>query len=75
MASFPAAHDAYGNVNGVSQFSEAPQIWESLKCAIAASSGFQRWQLECLMDAQLQQLTLDHQVCQYLHETLDSLAY
>ncbi len=75
MARFPAAGDAYGNAKGVHQFSEAPLIWSSLKCAIAASSGFQRWQLEHLMDAQLQELSLDHQVRRYLHETLETLAY
>lgn len=76
MARFPAAPDAYGNAKGVHQFSEAPQIWSSLKCAIAASSGFQRWQLERLtLDTQLQELNLDHQVRRYLHETLETLAY
>jgi len=58
------------------QFSEAAPIWDSLKCAIAASSGFQRWQLENLnSDTQLQELSLDHQVRRYLRETLETLAY
>jgi len=56
------------------QFSEAPSIWESLKCAIAASSGFQRWQREHLLDTQ-QELSLDQQVSRYLRETLETLAY
>lgn len=57
------------------QFSE-PRIWDSLKSAIAASSGFQRWQLERLpMEAQIQELNLDHQVRRYLRETLETLAY
>ena len=71
--------------------SEAAPIWDSLKCAIAASSGFQRWQLENLTvdtqqfagatsgelfpQAQLQDLSLDHQVRRYLRETLETLAY
>jgi hypothetical protein len=71
-------------------FSEAAPIWDSLKHAIAASSGFQRWQLENLIDtqrnacgssgdllpqAQLQELSLDHRVRRYLRETLETLAY
>lgn len=68
MARFPASRDC--------QFSEELQIWDSLKRAIAASSGFQRWQLERLpLDVQLQQLGLDHQVRGYLRETLETLAY
>lgn len=68
MARFPASRDY--------QFSEEPQIWNSLKQAISASSGFQRWQLERLtLDAQLQELNLDHQVRRYLRETLETLAY
>ncbi|MBW4634385.1 MAG: hypothetical protein KME30_21470 [Iphinoe sp. HA4291-MV1] len=49
------------------------EIWDSLKCAIAVSSGFQRWLLEC--DAQFQQLRLEEQVQCYLRETLETLAY
>jgi len=53
----------------------APQIWDSLKQAIATSSGFQRWQLEHLVDDQLQDFSLDHRVRRYLRETLETLAY
>jgi hypothetical protein len=49
------------------------EIWNSLKCAIAASSGFQRWQLEHVVP--LQGLRLDQQVQRYLRETLETLAY
>ncbi|WGV28443.1 hypothetical protein [Halotia branconii] len=49
------------------------EIWHNLKYAIAASSGFQRWQLEST--AQLQDLRLDQQVQRYLRETLETLAY
>ncbi|WP_017652088.1 hypothetical protein [Fortiea contorta] len=49
------------------------EIWSSLKYAIAASSGFQRWQLE--HDTQLQGLRLEQQVQRYLRETLETLAY
>lgn len=67
MARFPA----YGNL----QLSEEPQIWDSLKQAIATSSGFQRWQERLLVDTRFQQLSLDHQVRRYLSETLETLAY
>ncbi|WP_017318994.1 hypothetical protein [Mastigocladopsis repens] len=49
------------------------EIWNSLKCAIAASSGFRRWLLE--RDAQIQKLLLEEQVQRYLQETLETLAY
>jgi hypothetical protein len=47
------------------------QMWESLKFAIAESSGFQRWQLDRL----LQEADLDALVHQYLREALETLAY
>ncbi|HIK53914.1 MAG TPA: hypothetical protein IGS37_01840 [Synechococcales cyanobacterium M55_K2018_004] len=58
-----------------SQFSEDKAIWDSLKRAIAASSGFQRWHLERISDIELQALPLDQQVQRYLRETLETLAY
>lgn len=68
MARFPTFRDR--------QFSEEPQIWDDLKQAIAASSGFQRWQLELMpIDTELQKLSLDYQVRRYLRETLETLAY
>jgi hypothetical protein len=68
MAPFPAS--------SARQFSEEPQIWDNLKQAIAASSGFQRWQLErLLVDDPCHKLSLDHQVRRYLRETLETLAY
>jgi hypothetical protein len=48
-------------------------IWHDLKYAISASSGFQRWQLEC--NAQLQGLRLEQRLQRYLRETLETLAY
>lgn len=51
-------------------------VWNSLKQAIAISSGFQRWQLERVQDnAQIEQMSLDEQVQRYLRETLETLAY
>ena len=61
--------------NAASSLPEDSQIWSSLKQAIAASSGFQRWQLEKLDDLQAQSLNLDQQVQRYLRETLETLAY
>ncbi|MUG97071.1 hypothetical protein F7734_33925 [Scytonema sp. UIC 10036] len=55
------------------QFSGDANIWNSLKSAIAASSGFQRWLLE--RDTQVQKLRLEEQVQRYLRETLETLAY
>ncbi|MBW4576795.1 MAG: hypothetical protein KME08_16090 [Aphanothece sp. CMT-3BRIN-NPC111] len=67
MTSYPASAS--------SQVSQDPQIWDSLKQAIAASSGFQRWQIEHPVDDQLQEFSLDHWVRRYLRETLETLAY
>lgn len=50
-------------------------IWDNLKRAIAASSGFQRWQLEHNHDAQVAAPGLEQQVRRYLRETLETLAY
>ena len=55
--------------------SEEAQIWDSLKQAIADSSGFQRWQLESDVSDRLQDLNLDLRVRKYLRETLETLAY
>lgn len=55
--------------------SEDSQIWNDLKCAIASSSGFQRWRQEQISHTQIQNLSLDHQVSYYLRETLETLAY
>ncbi len=54
-------------------FSGDVGIWNNLKCAIASSSGFQRWLLEC--DPQFQLIELEQQVQRYLRETLETLAY
>jgi hypothetical protein len=52
------------------------EIWTSLKQAIAASSGFQRWQLEQREDEVSQtESGLDDLIRRYLRETLETLAY
>jgi hypothetical protein len=82
MAQFPTSSDyAHNNdsKNSVSgerrdhQLSANTQFWHNLKYVISASSGFQRWQLEC--NTKLQSLRLDQQVQMYLRETLETLAY
>ena len=51
------------------------EIWESLKQAIAASSGFQRWQLEQRDKSAETDSSLDYLIRRYLRETLETLAY
>jgi hypothetical protein len=58
-----------------SQFFQDSQTWDSLKQAIAASSGFQRWQMEHPVGDQLEDYSLDRRVRRYLRETLETLAY
>uniref|UniRef100_A0A832H0W1 Uncharacterized protein n=1 Tax=Oscillatoriales cyanobacterium SpSt-402 TaxID=2282168 RepID=A0A832H0W1_9CYAN len=50
------------------------EIWESLKHAISASSGFQRWQLEQTSHVEAGS-GLDYLIRRYLRETLETLAY
>jgi hypothetical protein len=82
MAQFPTssdyAHspDSKGYVSGERkdhQLFANTQFWHNLKYVISASSGFQRWQIEC--NTKLQSLRLDQQVQMYLRETLETLAY
>lgn len=54
--------------------SQDTQTWDSLKGAIATSSGFQRWQIERAVD-EYEQSSLDYRVRRYLRETLETLAY
>jgi hypothetical protein len=51
------------------------EIWASLKQAIAASSGFQRWHVEQGDQTCETQSELDYWVRRYLRETLETLAY
>jgi hypothetical protein len=55
-------------------FERDSEIWESLKQAIALSSGFKRWTEEQAVN-DLSSLNLDEQVRRYLRETLATLAY
>ena len=66
----------YSPVSPQSNFAEDEQIWESLKRAIADSSGFRGWLQEKGLDKTSEQTsTLDEQVRRYLRETLETLAY
>ena len=51
------------------------QTWDSLKRAIATSSGFERWCQECCTNKDFQNLSQDRMVLRYLRETLETLAY
>jgi hypothetical protein len=50
-------------------------IWNSLKQAIARSSGFKRWYANHCETLSLNDLSVDQQVTTYLKETLETLAY
>ena len=63
------------NVTSLKNEEEA-LVWDSLKQAIALTSGFQKWQLGCEVDGDEQQnMSLDKRVSLYLRETLETLAY
>lgn len=52
------------------------QIWDSLKQAIADSSGFHQWQRDRQVTTiEASDEALDQQVYRYLRETLETLAY
>lgn len=51
------------------------QVWDSLKRAIAESSGFNGWKTEQELDKRLADISLDTLVHTYLRETLETLAY
>jgi len=52
-----------------------PSVWESLKKAIANSSGFKCWQEEQTPESTDLSHSLDFQVRRYLRQTLETLAY
>ncbi len=58
--------------NSSAAVSANSQVWESLKRAIAESSGFKSWQME---RKETLALSLDVLVHQYLRDTLETLAY
>ncbi|MEM9539308.1 MAG: hypothetical protein AAGA60_07325 [Cyanobacteria bacterium P01_E01_bin.42] len=65
------------NLSAQTQPNSDREVWQSLKDAIANSSGFQRW----LLERQLKNTSLsdsentDRLVRSYLRETLETLAY
>ncbi|MEQ9355198.1 hypothetical protein [Coleofasciculus sp. F4-SAH-05] len=62
-------------VSESNQISTDSPVWDNLKEAIAASSGFQRWQMEHPAAHHLQDRSLEHRVRRYLRDTLETLAY
>lgn len=50
-------------------------VRDSLRKAIASSSGFQRWQLDKGLTTPVRVDALDTQIRNYLQETLETLAY
>lgn len=67
-------------MSNVTLFSDPPLnadslVWDSLKQAIATSSGFKCWQEDQEDNAAATVQTLDHQVRHYLRQTLETLAY
>ncbi len=52
-----------------------PSVWESLKQAIANSSGFKCWQEEQATETNELSPSLDFPVRHYLRQTLETLAY
>jgi hypothetical protein len=54
----------------ISNLGKDQEIWNSLKQAIAKSSGFKRWQTENKLE-----INIEDQVKQYLRSTLEALAY
>lgn len=57
------------------QLSSDSAVWESLKQAIAKSSGFKCWQEEQTLEQTDPSNSLDIQVRHYLRQTLETLAY
>ena len=58
-----------------STLSSSEQLWEHLQQAIASSSGFHQWQEEQPSKEKESLKDLEGQVCSYLRETLETLAY
>lgn len=67
---------ASSTIPSIDQSSPDREVWQNLKEAIAASSGFKRWQAEKVVgDEVLEPTPLETQVYCYLKETLETLAY
>ncbi len=57
-----------------STLSSDSEVWENLKQAITTCSGFQQWQDDQSPEDEHSH-SLDHQIRDYLRDTLDTLAY
>ncbi|WP_034935759.1 hypothetical protein [Gloeocapsa sp. PCC 73106] len=61
--------------SNTSQFAPDLELWDSLRQAIAFSSGFKTWLQEKGVEPQFNHDELDDHVLGYLRETLETLAY
>ncbi len=66
---------ASSTVYPYNQFDQDQELWDSLKTAIATTSGFRCWQDEQIPDEEISEVNLEDQVIHYLRETLETLAY
>ncbi len=66
---------ASSTMSSVRQFEQDDEMWTNLKEAITTSSGFKRWQEEITGGETKELMNLEDQVCSYLRETLETLAY
>lgn len=69
------ASSASAQPNPSATTDRADLVWARMKVAIASSSGFQSWQKEQQQSRSLDEKNVDAQVCEYLRETLETLAY
>lgn len=69
------ARSTSANPNSTAAPHGQERVWDNLKAAIASSSGFQSWKREQQTARSQDSENLDSQVCEYLRETLETLAY
>lgn len=62
-------------MSGLATLHSSQSVRDSLRKAIASSSGFQRWRAGKGLEVRTQPEALDAQVRLYLQETLETLAY
>jgi hypothetical protein len=62
-------------ISQASQFAPDHELWDSLKQAIAHSSGFKSWLQDKGFQPQSTKDQADSHILNYLRETLETLAY
>lgn len=70
-----SAHDANYGAPALTTLPSDAEMWQNLKQVIASSSGFRRWQQDCDLRQDDQEMSLDDQIRGYLRQTLETLAY